>query len=89
MKLAVCGCSWSSVDQEHKGIEFGSLISSHLNAEYINLAKPGCSNFGIALQVDYALKHYDPDVFIINAKRNHVKQRIWIWMEEGKAQINR
>ena len=67
MKLAVCGCSWSSVDQEHKGIEFGSLISSHLNAEYINLAKPGCSNFGIALQVDYALKHYDPDVFIINA----------------------
>ncbi len=65
MKLAVCGCSWSSVDSEHKGIEFGSLISSHLNAEYYNLAKPGCSNFGIALQVDYALKHYDPDVFII------------------------
>ena len=67
MKRAVCGCSWSSVDSEHKGIEFGSLISSHLNAEYYNLAKPGCSNFGIALQVDYALKHYNPDVFIINA----------------------
>ncbi|MDA9225114.1 hypothetical protein N9O93_00315 [bacterium] len=67
MKLAVCGCSWSSVDPQHKGIEFGSLISSHLNAEYYNLAKPGCSNFGIALQVDYALKHYDPDVFVINA----------------------
>lgn len=67
MKLAVCGCSWSCIDKEHPEIEFGHFISKQLNAEYYNLAKPGCSNFGIALQIDYALKHYDPDVFIINA----------------------
>jgi len=67
MKLAVCGCSWSCIDPQHPDIEFGHHISKQLNAEYYNLAKPGCSNFGIALQIDYALKHYNPDVFVINA----------------------
>lgn len=68
MKLAVCGCSWSSRDPEYPGTEFGQFLADYLNVEsYVNLAKPGCSNFGIALQVDYALKHYNPDLFIINA----------------------
>jgi len=67
MLLAVCGCSWSCRDPKHPDIEFGKHLSNMLGYDYVNIAKPGCSNFGIALQVEYALEHYNPDLFIINA----------------------
>lgn len=66
-KLAVCGCSWSTRDSNHPGIEFGQLIADHYNLEYKNFALAGVSNFVIALQIDQALRDYDPDVFLINA----------------------
>lgn len=68
MKLAVCGCSWSCRDISLPDIEFGKLISDYYNAEYINLAKPACSNLGIAMQIDYLIdQDIKPDLVIINA----------------------
>ena len=66
-KLAVCGCSWSTRDPVSPGIEFGQLVADHYNLEYKNFALPGVSNFVIALQIDQALREYNPDIFIINA----------------------
>ena len=49
-------------------IEFGKLFSDYYNAEYINLAKPACSNPGIAMQIDYIIdQDIKPDLVIINA----------------------
>lgn len=68
MKIAVCGCSWSCRDINLPDIEFGKLISDYYDAEYINLAKPACSNLGIAMQIDYLIdQDIKPDLVIINA----------------------
>jgi hypothetical protein len=66
-KLAVCGCSWSTRDPVYPGIEFGQLVADHYSLQYKNFALPGVSNFVIAMQIDQALRDYDPDIFIINA----------------------
>lgn len=65
--VIICGCSWSTRDENHPNIEFGHLISEELGMDYINLAKDACTNFGIRLQIDYALKKYNPSLIIINA----------------------
>ena len=65
--LVVCGCSWSSRDPVYPNFEYGYLVAKKLGYNYINLARCGMSNFGIRLQIDYALKHLDPDLMIINA----------------------
>jgi len=64
--LAVCGCSWSSRDRNQPGIEFGQLIADHYNFNYTNLAVVSASNFVIRLQLDYAIKHLEPDLIILN-----------------------
>jgi hypothetical protein len=65
--LVVCGCSWSSRDPLFPNFEFGFLVAKALGYNYVNLARCGMSNFGIRLQIDYALEHYNPDFIIINA----------------------
>jgi|TARA_B110000858_G_scaffold197569_1_gene259706 hypothetical protein len=67
LKLAVCGCSWSSRDKIHPNIEFGQFIADYFDAEYHNLAIEGMSNFGIRLQIDYAIDVLKADFVIINA----------------------
>jgi len=72
MKIAVCGCSWSCRDKEYPDTEFGNLIASYYNADYINLAKPACSNFGIALQIQYILDNLkDVDLVIRNLGKDY------------------
>lgn len=66
-KIAVCGCSWSTRDPNHPGIEFGQLVADHYNLDYKNFALPGVSNFVITLQIYQAIRDYDPDIFLINA----------------------
>ena len=65
--LVVCGCSWSSRDPVYPNFEYGFLVARKLGYNYINLARCGMSNFGIRLQIDYALKHLNPDLMLINA----------------------
>ena len=66
--LVVCGCSWSCRDPLYPNFEYGHLVAKHLGYNYINLARCGMSNFGIPTQIDYALKHLQPDLMIkVNA----------------------
>ena len=67
MKLAVCGCSWSSRDPNLPNHEFGQFIADYFDAEYYNLASPACTNFGIRLQIDHAVDVLNADFVIINA----------------------
>jgi len=66
MKLVVCGCSWSSRDHAHPDTEFGYFVSEHFGWQYQNIARVGGSNFAIRLQIDYAIKHLNPDFIIVN-----------------------
>ena len=65
MKLAVCGCSWSSRDPNYPDTEFGYFISKDLDWDYKNYGRSGCDNFGIRLQVDQAIKD-NADFVIVN-----------------------
>jgi hypothetical protein len=67
MRIAVCGCSWSSRDPHQPNFEFGQVVADYYGAEYKNYAVPGCSNFVIALQIEQSLIDFDPDLVIINA----------------------
>lgn len=67
MKLAVCGCSWSTRDKQFPNHEFGQFIADYFDAEYYNLAIPACTNFGIRLQIDHAIDVLKADFIIINA----------------------
>ena len=66
MKLVVCGCSWSSRDHAYPDTEFGHFVSEYFGWEYQNIARVGGSNFAIRLQIDYAIKHLNPDFIIVN-----------------------
>lgn len=65
MKLAVCGCSWSSRDPSYPDTEFGYFVSKDLGWDYKNYGRVGCDNFSIRLQVDQAIKE-NADFVIIN-----------------------
>jgi len=56
MKFAVCGDSWFSSDPRFPGASFGEIIAEQNNWELISLARGGCSNFTIALQIDKSLE---------------------------------
>lgn len=66
MKLVVCGCSWSSRDPNHPDTEFGHFLSQHYGYEYHNIARVGCDNFGIRLQIDYAIDVLKADIIVVN-----------------------
>lgn len=67
MRLAVCGCSWSSRDPRIPKHEFGQFIADYYDAIYNNLALPAATNFGIRLQIDYAIDVLKADFVIVNA----------------------
>ena len=55
MKLAVCGDSWFCSDLKHPGASFGEILTSANQWELLSLARGGCSNIAISLQVDMAI----------------------------------
>ena len=62
--LTVCGDSWFSTDERYPNQSFGEILADRHNLELINLARSGCSNFAIALQVDTAI-NMRPDFIIV------------------------
>jgi len=66
MKLVVCGCSWSSRDPSYPDTEYGYFIAKHFGWEYENIARVGCDNFGIRLQIDYAIDVLKADFIVVN-----------------------
>lgn len=79
-KIIACGCSWTygaewnmltdelKFDRpvSEKFTDYATILGNkYLNAETINLARPGASNYSIAVQIEYALS-LKPDLIIFN-----------------------
>lgn len=64
MKLMVAGCSFSAVSQTHPGTSWSELLSAKLGWNLVNLARQGCSNGGIRIQID-EIRRQRPDFAII------------------------
>lgn len=56
IKFAVCGDSFFSIDSNHTGKSFSEYLCQQNAWELLSLARPGSSNFAIALQVDKAIE---------------------------------
>jgi len=54
--LVVCGDSWFSTDSKYPGQSFGEILANRHNLDLWSLARTGCSNFGIALQINKAIE---------------------------------
>lgn len=52
MKLMVAGCSFSAVSSTAPGTAWSEVLASRLGWELVNLARQGCSNGGIRIQID-------------------------------------
>lgn len=65
-KLIVCGCSYSAVSsyKDHKGTSWSELLAKKLGWELQNIARQGCSNGGIRIQIDEVIRQR-PDFAII------------------------
>lgn len=55
-KLAVCGASWFSTDPVFPDKSWPEIICKNNRWELISLARGGCSNFAICLQIDKAIE---------------------------------
>lgn len=62
--FVVCGDSWFSTDSDYAGCSFGEVIAEKYDLELISLARGGCSNFAIGLQVNRAIE-LRPDFVIV------------------------
>jgi len=63
-KLIVCGCSLSSDSVDLPGTGYGHQTARLLGWDVEILARPGCSNGGIRIQIDEALRQ-QPDFVIV------------------------
>lgn len=79
-KIIACGCSWTygaewnmltdelKFDRpaSEKLTDYATILGNkYLNADTINLARPGASNYAIAVQIEYALS-LNPDLIVFN-----------------------
>jgi hypothetical protein len=55
-KIAICGASWFTSDLAAPGSSFGEKLAKKVDFDLISLARGGCSNFTISLQVDKAIE---------------------------------
>lgn len=62
--LAVCGDSWFSTDKKYPGCSFGEILRDKHDLNLWSLARSGCSNFGISLQINRAIQ-LRPDFIIV------------------------
>jgi hypothetical protein len=65
MKLMVAGCSFSAPSHIHPGTSWSEHLARKLgNWELVNLARQGCSNGGIRIQID-EIRRQRPDFAVI------------------------
>jgi hypothetical protein len=65
MKLMVAGCSFSAVSKTLPGTSWSEVLAEKLgNWELINLARQGCSNGGIRIQIE-EIRRQRPNFAII------------------------
>jgi hypothetical protein len=65
-KLMVAGCSFSSVSSQHPGTSWSEVLAKKLDWQLVNLARPGCSNGGIRIQID-EIRRQKPDFAVVSA----------------------
>jgi len=63
-KLMVAGCSYSAVSRSHPDTAWSELLARRLDWELVNLARQGCSNGGIRIQIE-EIRRQRPDFAII------------------------
>lgn len=56
MKLMVAGCSFSAVSKTLPGTSWSEVLADKLGWELVNLARQGCSNGGVRIQIDEILR---------------------------------
>lgn len=64
-KLIVCGDSFSAVSKILPGTSYSELLTTQLGWELHNYARRGCSNGGIRIQIDEAIRQRADFVIII------------------------
>ena len=91
LKFAICGDSWFSTDNNLPGTSFGEVICNKQSWNLIDLARGGCSNFTIALQVDRAIE-MNADLVVLNTTTSdrielpiitEKNQSIWKKLKQG------
>ena len=55
-KLMVAGCSFMAPSNTHPGTSFAEVMACELNWELQNLARQGCSNGGVRIQIDEIIR---------------------------------
>lgn len=55
-KIAICGASWFTSDLDYPELSFGEKLAKKVDFDLVSLARGGCSNFTIALQIDKAIE---------------------------------
>jgi hypothetical protein len=65
-KLMVAGCSFSAVSQYLPGTSWSEVLAKKLDWELVNLARQGCSNGGIRLQIE-EIRRQKPDFAVVSA----------------------
>jgi hypothetical protein len=63
-KLIVCGCSYSAPSRTLPGTSYAELLAKKLDWDLVHLARQGCSNGGIRIQIDEVIRQ-KPDFAII------------------------
>lgn len=63
-KLMVCGCSFSAPSLTLPGTSWSEKLASTLGWELVNLARQGCSNGGVRIQIDEVMRQR-PDFAIV------------------------
>ena len=64
-KLAICGDSFSAVSKILPGTHFSELVAKTLGWELLNYARRGCSNGGIRLQIQEAIRQNASFIIIV------------------------
>lgn len=63
-KLIVCGCSFSGPSETLPGTSYAEVLAKKLDWDLVHLARQGCSNGGIRLQIEEVIRQR-PDFAII------------------------
>ena len=63
-KLIVCGCSFSAPSATLPGTSYAEILAQKLDWDLVQLARQGCSNGGVRLQIDEVIRQR-PDFAII------------------------
>ena len=63
-KLIVAGCSFSGPSETLPGTSYGEVLARKLDWDLVHLARQGCSNGGIRIQIDEIIRQ-QPDFAVI------------------------